>query len=159
MPKKKKLFGPNSIEDHLSLFLKPIVKQNKKEFSILSALVKNWQSVIGDKYHKLCYPKSVFSSRDGKISLIVAVANPAIGFFLKNNSPLILERIASFYGYKMVSKIVIKQEPQDIRGNQSQIKLSEKQERYLKKQVADIEDKDLAESLSRLGSYIIGKPI
>ena len=157
MPKKKKLYGPSSIEDHLSLFLKPVIKQNKKEFSLLTALVKNWQSIIGDKYHKLCYPKSVSSSREGNVSLTIGAYNPAIGFFLKNNSPLILERIASFYGYKMVNKINIKQEPQDIENNQNQIKLTDKQEKYLKKQIANIEDQNLAESLSKLGSFIIAK--
>lgn len=142
------------IDQKLTHLLKPLFHGSKKEFIMINNLVKNWQEIIGKKYSEFCYPKTVQFSKDKSsgAKLTIAVYNSAVGFFLENNSEIIIERIASFYGFKSISKIIIKQEPKDINSNKArEIKLPEAQEKNLQEKISKIADKDLAETLQNLG--------
>lgn len=147
-------FGMQQIDQKLSHLLKPLFQGSKKEFLMINNLVKNWQDIIGKKYAQFCYPKTVQFSKDkaSGAKLTIAVHNSAVGFFLENNSEIIIERIAAFYGFKSISKIIIRQEPKDINSNKdAEIKLPEAQEKNLQEKISQIEDKDLAETLQKLG--------
>jgi len=157
---QKATFGLQSIEQKLSSLLKPMFQGSKKEFIMINNLVKNWEEIIGKKYAVFCYPKSVVLGKDKSVAgkLTIGVYNSAVGFFLENNSEIILERIATFYGFKSISKIIIKQEPKVVDVNRSmEIKLPEQQEIFLKGKIDNIEDKDLAETLQKLGREIFKK--
>jgi hypothetical protein len=153
----KKSYGLQSIDSKITNLLKPIFQGGKKEFIIINNLVKNWQDIIGEKYVNFCYPKSItFDKSQKSAKLTIAVYNPAIGFFLENNSEIILERISSLYGFKTISKIIIKQEPQSIKSDQIQeIKLSAAEENFLKEKLSAIEDEELAKTLTKLGREIL----
>lgn len=156
-----KSYGLQPIEQKLSDFLKPLFQGSKKEFVMINNLVKNWETVIGKKYAEFCYPKSINFAKDKNSAgkLTIAVYNSAIGFFLENNSELIIERIARFYGFKSISKIIIKQEPKIIKQTQNtEIKLSASEENFLHKSITKIEDADLAATLQKLGRDILKKP-
>lgn len=153
----KKYFGPQSIEHKLSELLKPIFQGSKKEFILINNLVKNWEEIAGKKYAELCYPKSINFSKEksegGKLT--IAVYNSAVGFFLENNSELLIERIARLYGHKSISRIIIKQEPKITNITKTnEIKLSEHEEKNLREKLATISDSDLAETLQKLGRDI-----
>jgi hypothetical protein len=153
-------YGMQQIDQKLTHLLKPLFQGSKKEFIMINNLVKNWQEIIGKKYAEFCYPKTVQFSKDraSGAKLTIAVYNSAVGFFLENNSEIIIERIASFYGFKSISKIIIKQEPKDINSNKArEIKLPEAQEKNLQEKISEIEDKDLAETLQNLGRDVFKK--
>lgn len=153
----KPSFGLQSIDQKISKLLKPIFQSSKKEFILINNLVKNWPEIIGKKYAQFCYPKSVVLAKEGG-KLTVAVHNSAVGFFLENNSELIIERIAAFYGFKSVVRIIIKQEPKNIESNlASEIKLSQVQENFLQEKIAAISDLDLAQTLQKIGREIFKK--
>ncbi|NBV06089.1 MAG: DUF721 domain-containing protein [Proteobacteria bacterium] len=155
-----KSYGLQSIEQKLSDFLKPIFQGSKKEFILINNLVKNWQEVVGVKYFNFCYPKSVNFNKDKSVGgkLTIAVYNSSVGFFLENNSELIIERIARFYGFKAISKIIIKQEPKTTNSVQtSEIKLPELEEKFLQERVSQITDPDLSKTLQKLGREILKK--
>ncbi len=157
----RKSFGAQSIEEKLSSLLKPLFQGSKKEFIMINNLVKNWEQIIGKKYVDFCYPKSVRlekkeNNQGGKLT--IAVYNPAIGFFLESNAEIILERIASFYGFKAISKIIIKQEPKQVKSNNQaseEIILSSEKEDFLKNFTSQISDQDLAKTLQDLGRQIL----
>jgi hypothetical protein len=155
----KKSYGLQSIDQKLTSLLKPIFAGSKKEFIVINNLVKNWSEIIGEKYAKLCYAKSVtFDKTQKSAKLTIAVHNAAVGFFLENSSEIILERIATFYGYKAITKIIIKQEPKMISsGEVPEIKLPQAQENFLEERILGIEDKELAETLKKLGRTIFQK--
>ncbi len=155
----KKSYGLQSIDQKLTSLLKPIFAGSKKEFIVINNLVKNWSEIIGEKYAKLCYAKSVtFDKTQKSAKLTIAVHNAAVGFFLENSSEIILERIATFYGYKAITKIIIKQEPKMISsGEVAEIKLPQAQENFLEERISGIEDKELAETLKKLGRTIFQK--
>ena len=113
--KKREFYGLQSLDDKITHLLKPIFNYSKKEFIIINNLVKNWSQIVGAKYSNLCAPKSInlnSKTQDGKLT--IAVFNPAVGFFIEQNSEIIIERIATLYGYKSIKKIILKQEPQNI---------------------------------------------
>jgi len=153
----KTSYGLQQIEQKISHLLKPLFQGNKKEFIAINNLVKNWEEVIGKKYAEFCYPKTISFGKDKQSQgkLTIAVYNPAVGFFLENNSEIIIERIAVFYGFKSIGKIIIKQEPKDLNGGKTkEIKLPQAQENFLQERINQIEDKDLAETLQKLGREI-----
>ena len=158
MKKKRTNFGLQPLEKNLDSVLKPIFDGSKKEFALINNLAKNWEDVIGKKYSKFCYPKSVtFPKRkNAKPKLTIAVYNPSVGFFLEQNSEIILERIASFYGFRSIEKIVIKQEPKEFETkiDIDEIKIPQKKQEFLDDTLKDIEDKELAKILERLGKIM-----
>jgi hypothetical protein len=166
----KKNYGVQSIEQKLASLLKPMFVGGKKEFVLINNLVKNWDEIVGKKYAQFCYPKKVslggknFSQKKsafGKAaegSLTIAVFNSSVGFFLENNSEIILERIAIFYGFKVISKIIIKQEPKNINVAKAlEIKLSSQEENFLQEKLSTIPNQDLAQTLQKLGREIFKK--
>lgn len=152
-------FGMQSIDKNLDRILRPIFQGSKKEFILINNLSKNWQDIIGIKYKKFCYPKSVtFNKKTSNFKLTIAVFNPSIGFFIEQNSEIILDRISSFYGFKSIEKIIIKQEPKNIKDLQHlEINLPQEKENFLQKNLENIKNQDLAETLKILGKMIMKK--
>lgn len=154
----KTSFGLQALDQKIGNLLKPLFQGSKKEFILINNLVKNWEDLVGKKYANFCYPKSINFAKDksGNGKLTIAVYNSAVGFFIENNAELIIERIATFYGFKAIAKIIIKQEPKIINQPQNkEIKLSANQENILQQQLKDISDPDLAATLQKLGREIL----
>jgi hypothetical protein len=156
---KISFFGAKTIEDSLSYLLNPIFTKNKKDFLIINNLSKNWQDVVGEKYAKFCRPKIIKNSnKQNSKNLIVIAYNSAIGFFLENNSGLIIDRISALYGFKVVDKIIIKQEPQQLETEaKTEIKLEKNQEDFLQEILAKCENQELSQTLLKLGKEIFRK--
>lgn len=150
--------GMQSLDQRISQLLQPIFSGNKKEFIIISNLIKNWEEVIGKKYAKFCYPKSINFAKDKSgAKLTIAVYNSSVGFFLENNSEFLIEKIAGLYGYKAVSRIIIKQEPKEVESAKAEIKLPAEQQRKLDNALKDVVDPELAAALDSLGKEIFFK--
>ncbi len=157
----KNRFGVSHIESSITNLLKPLHQKDKKNFLIISNLIKNWEKVVGKKYANLCAAKSVSVDKKGanskKSKLVINVYNPAVGFFLQNNSELILDRIAQLYGYRAIHKIIIKQEAKEIDLNKKkEVKLTEKQEKELQNQIKDVSNSGLQDILQKLGKDVLG---
>lgn len=157
--KNDRIYGLQTIDQKLTSLLKPLFQGNKKEFLIINNLVKNWEEIVGKKYAKLCYPKSINFSKNtrdnfSQAKLTIAVHNSSIGFFLENNSEFLLEKIAALYGFRAIHKIIIKQEPKPSENYEEDAKLSPIEERKLQEKIKDIEDQDLAQTLAKLGREI-----
>ncbi len=154
-------FGAQHIESKITNLIKPLFSGNKQNFLIIGNITKNWEKIVGKKYAKLCYPKSIsFDKNDSKIKrakLTIGVFNSSAGFFLQNNSEILLEKIAILYGFKAVHKIIIKQENKEIESSErEEKKLLESQEKELQDSLRNIKDKDLSQTLARLGRDILG---
>lgn len=148
--------GVNSLESSLNMVLKPIFSSSKKEFVIVNNLIKNWPEIIGKKYAKFCHPQIVSFNKDHKSAKLTVVAfNSAISFFIENNSELILERIASLYGFKTINKIIVKQQPKNIKITDDSIKLKDSDEQNILNKIQKISDQNLAQTIANLGRDII----
>lgn len=158
-------FGPQLLDSKITNLLKPLFQGSKKEFLIIHNLVKNWEEIVGKKYAKICYPKSINFTKSlqatklpSQAKLTIVVYNSAAGFFLENNSEYLIEKIAALYGFKAIHKIIIKQEPKQLESiHNEEIKLSPQNETLLQLQIKDVANQDLADSLARLGRDIFSK--
>ncbi len=147
-----------SIDETIAKLLKPIFNGSKKEFVLMNNLIKNWEDIVGKKYAKFCSPKAVSFGKNQQSKLVIAAHNSAVGFFLQSNSDLILERIAAFYGFKSLNKIIIKQEPLELDlATKKEIKITEKESEFLKKNLTSIEDQDLAKILEKIAKEIFSE--
>jgi len=124
---------------------------------LINNLSKNWSEIVGRKYEKLCYPQSVkFDKNEKTANLTIAVHNPAIGFFLENNSEVIVERIAILFGFKSIKKIIIKQDPKIIgKSAEKEVKLTTDKQKILDENIKNIDDEKLLEALKNLGKDIL----
>lgn len=149
-------YGFKSVDETMSHLLKPLFKFDKKKFIIINNLVKNWTQIVGKKFDKYCFPKLVSFEKNSKsVKLTIAVYNSAVGFFLESNSELIIERIACLYGFKAVSRIIIKQEPKQIKiKDNNEIKLLDHKQKIIKKHTDNFDDQDLKEIIEKLGKEI-----
>lgn len=172
-----KKFSKNfqKIDEMLSELLRPMFDGSKREFLIINNLVKNWSQIVGSSHAKSCQPKFVqlheqskngldHSASMGKLTIVAF--NSSTGFFLKNSAELIIERISSLYGFKAISKIIIKQEPRAFAHNEQFQKsaaiianesLSEFSQNRISQAVAQVKNPELSEILSKLGSLIFVK--
>jgi hypothetical protein len=148
-----------SLGKKIHQILKPIFSGNKKEFIMINNLIINWGDIVGMKYANFSYPKLVkFDKNNNRFVLTIAVFNSSIGFFLESNSDLIIERIASFYGVKSVAKIIIKQEPKNLKHDVIEdFNISFEKEEIINKSIQGIEDKDLAKVLEKIGKICFYK--
>lgn len=152
-------YGMQSLDQKITNLLKPIFAGSKKEFILINNLVKNWPEIIGKKYAKFCYPKSIhFDKSHKQAKLTIGVYNPSVGFYLESSSDFLIEKIATTYGYKAITKIIIKQEPKLVDSNKTKdITLNKTQQEQLNKSLSDVKDEGLANILEKLGKDILFK--
>ncbi len=143
----------------MSHLLRPIFQGSKKEFILINNLVKNWSQIVGPKYAKFCAPKIVnFEKNKSGAKLTISVFNSSVGFFLENNSDIIIERIATLYGFKSINKIIIKQEPRSIESVLPDKKINDQTiEKKVNETLKNIENKELEATLKKLAEDIFGK--
>ncbi len=156
---KKRSFGLQTIEEKMSHLLRPIFQGSKKEFILINNLVKNWSQIVGPKYAKFCAPKIVnFEKNKSGAKLTISVFNSSVGFFLENNSDIIIERIATLYGFKSINKIIIKQEPRSVESVLPDKKINDQNiEKKVNSTLQNIENKELEATLKKLAEDIFGK--
>ena len=155
---KQQKFGLQTIDNKISSLLKPILNNSKKEYILINNLVKNWSQIVGEKSAKFCMPKIVnHDKKTSGLKLTIAVFNPSTGFFLEQNSEIIIERIAMLYGFKTINKIIIKQEPKEINLPENQKKLPIEIDNKIEKKLKNIENKELSTTLKNLANEIFNK--
>lgn len=149
------------VEEVIGQMIKPILGKKKGNFAIITSLNKAWPTVIGEKFQQFCAPKDIKFERSQKINgtLIIKAYNPSVAFFLEANSSQIIERIAIYYGYKVISQIKIHQEPKDIKAktHNIEVKISAPQQQIIDNVTESVTDPDLRAILSKLGGVVFTK--
>ena len=154
--------GFTNIGKQISNIIKPIVKKKGAGFIIVNNLQQNWSTIIGDKYYQFSSPYKIVFPPKQKIygTLYVEAYNPAIAFFIEANVNQIIEKIACYYGYKIINKIIIKQQVKNIKlpdEDKSEAKISKEQHDFIKNSLLEIKDADLQSSLYKLGKAIFSE--
>jgi hypothetical protein len=152
------------IEDNISQILKPIFVKKKDNFLLINSLNKNWQKIAGEKCWQFCSPKKVkfennkeYKKKYGGI-LTITANNSATAFYLEASANQIIENIAAYFGYKIVSKIIIVQEPKILSEEKvSKIdkNISKKSQDLIDDATLKIKDLELKEILQKLGKSIL----
>jgi hypothetical protein len=156
----KKYSGLQKLDGNISKIIKPISKKKKDNFAILAKLSKNWKTIVGEKYHKYCIPHKIkLSKANNQATLSIVSYNSAIAFALEGNKNQIIEKIAAYFGYKVICGIRITQDLKEIslKTTKKKLKLDEKSEKLIKEETKEIKDQDLQKILQKLGESILGK--
>ena len=74
-------------------------------------IIKNWPHIVGSQLSKFCAPYFGQLKKNQSGLFIIAVSNPGFIAELQLAEPMIIERLALYYGYKAISKIKIKVVP------------------------------------------------
>ena len=151
--------GFQSLEDNIGKIIKPMARNKKDSFFILSSLIKNWPAIIGEKYYPYCVPQKVKISKEHKITLFINAHNSAVAFYLEGNYSQILEKIAAYFGYKIINEIRISQELREIAEKKAkkEVKLTAKDQEFIDQNIENIVDENLKNVLRQLGQEIFNK--
>ncbi len=85
----------------------------KKHGFINAKILNQWGAIVGESLAKICEPQKITfepnQTRNGVLH--ITVSNPAFSLELSSYEARIIERVATFFGYKAVSKIRISVKP------------------------------------------------
>lgn len=127
-------------------------------------ILTHWETIVGPELADFCQPERLrwppgqerikHERRRLGGTLTVRVEGPA-AIELQHESPNVIERLNTYYGYQAVTALKIIQGPLDRSGQKTSrgplARLPEAQEDGLKQQVGHVEDDALREALTRLG--------
>ena len=138
--------------------LKDIIKPILKDYSpIILILRRNWNTLIGEKYHEFCEPEKVLFKKDKKKDAILYIKcfNTVISFYIENNKLFILEKINSIFGYNLIGNIKIKQDPRIIKQYKKQpTQRKENELNQINLAIKNIENEELKNSLKDFGNSL-----
>jgi hypothetical protein len=94
--------------------LKPLLKDY---FPTILILNRNWENIIGAKYHQYCKAHKVSFKKNEKSKgiLYIDAFNSVVSFYIKNNENILIEKMNTIFGNDMIGSIKIKQDPRIIK--------------------------------------------
>lgn len=155
-PAFKAKFKLSPLSQSLDFITKPIFA--KRGFS-QNKILTEWHLIVGNELAKFSSPKKLTYPKNEKYGAVlhVEIYNSGKAMEFSYNTPIIIEKIAIYFGYKAVSQIKIVQKPAS---NNLKPKSAKKQtEKFfnhadLQELTNDIEDEELRQSLRDLGSNV-----
>lgn len=125
-------------------------------------IVSDWPYIVGEMLARYSAPQKLFFPKQKRShgTLVVHVYNSGLALELEFLKPVIIEKIATYFGYAAVQQIKIVQEiravtpPPPPPPHLHPPTLTTQQQHSLDRLVADIDDSALQERLSSLGKYI-----
>ena len=94
--------GLRSFKDTLPKNIKKVI--NKKGH-IYSETLNNWKYVVGEKFFKVCYPKSFKNSNKFGVSTLVIMVKRGHEVDMEYSKKEIMDKMNSFFGHLVVEKI------------------------------------------------------
>ena len=118
----------------------------------------DWEKIVGKEFASKSIPTKIYFPRNQSTggTLYLEISNSAIAFQIQFTENIILERIATYFGYKAISKLSLKQNTTlkiDSSKNESTIKERYKAPQLPKtvdEEIESIEDEDLKAALMRM---------
>src|SRR5271154_17606 len=101
-----KIFGAKKFKDIAGTITKAsFVQHGMSNLKI----IQNWQHIVGKELTRFSFPQKIAFKPNQKINglLYIAVNNPGFSLSLQAQESLIIERIATFFGYRAVGRIKI----------------------------------------------------
>lgn len=86
---------------------KIIYKIYEKKNPLLAELITNWKKIVGEELAKISHPIKLQNSAANKKNniLYVSASNSSVSLELTYKQDIMIERIAVYFGYKLVGKI------------------------------------------------------
>lgn len=161
--KEYRKYGFNELSSSLSYVTKPIFRE-KGFFE--SNIIFDWEKIMGVQLGANSSPRRLSFARGSRTEgiLYVDVYDSSLAMEMTYLEPLIIEKLAVYFGYKLVGKIKILQKPnkqlsrpEENSPLYSKSDLSKDQEIRLNHLLEDIEDENLKKSLESLGCMVMSE--
>ena len=96
-----------SLDSQISKITNNISKGGNGKINILLKLNQSWSDIIGPKVAKYCFASNLKFDKIYKTNIIyINCQNSSIACYIDANKSNIIEKICSYYGYKIISKII-----------------------------------------------------
>ncbi|MDB2414903.1 DciA family protein [Rickettsiales bacterium] len=154
-PNIKYLPGPRKIGYALDKATKPVL--SKRGF-IHSKLIADWDKIVGPVLGEYSSPQKISFWRDANINgtLYIEIYDSGMATELTYLEPVIIEKIAVYFGYKAIAKLKLLQNPgsmpKAVNNSINKKKTVKEPSLSLLDLVKDIDDDVLRNSLIKLGS-------
>lgn len=151
--------GVKSLSHALDIITKPVFL--KRGFAE-NRIITDWNKIVGDGVGACSVPRKLTFARDKKIdgTLYVEVSNSGFATEMVYLEPMIIEKIACYFGYKAVSRLKIMQNLKAAPVQQQAApkkNISAQSMANLELSLAGIEDEELKKSLRSLGSGVLAE--
>jgi len=142
--------GPRAVAVTLPKVIKPIVRgRGFREVRVLT----DWPAIVGRPLGDFSAPERL--SSNGVLTLRVA---GGWAVEIEHLAPQLLDRIATFYGYRAVTRLHLVQAPlppRDVRRRREPRALNEVERQALADSIAGVEDEELRAALAGLGRAVM----
>ncbi len=151
--------GARSLSHALDIVTRPVFL--KRGFAE-NRIITDWSQIVGNSISACSVPRKLTFQKDKKSNgtLYVEVSNSGFATQMVYLEPMILEKIACYFGYKAVSRVKILQNPQTPATPTQKTKqkeISTERLAALESSIAGIDDEDLKKSLLSLGCGIVAQ--
>jgi len=151
--------APKALGVSLGRLTRPLMRQRGVA---LAEIINRWSEIAGPLLEKETQPeKMVYASGVGHAAMLEIAVSPAFALELQHLSPLIIEKINGYFGFRAVEKLRLKQTP--IRRAESQPAaqrnsrpLTAEERLKLEELLAGVEDRELRQALESLGKSLFG---
>lgn len=151
--------APKALGVSLGRLTRPIMKQRGVA---LAEIINRWSEIAGPLLEKETQPeKMVYASGAGHAATLEIAVSPAFALELQHLSPLIIEKINGYFGFRAVEKLRLKQTPihrpeSAPPAGRSSRPLTPEEQAKLRDLLAGVEDRDLRQVLESLGRSLFG---
>ncbi len=150
--------GPRQAASYLSKITRGVLgKRGLSE----SEVVFRWRAIVGERLAAHCLPERLSFPREaGSGAVLHLVVEPAAATEVQHLEPTILERVNTYYGYRAVDRLRLRQQPlPDDAGERPRPRrrLGAAELEALERELAEIGDADLREALGSLGAGVLSK--
>jgi hypothetical protein len=145
----------------LGLFLGRITRPLLGKRGIAEAVVVlRWSEIVGEDLARQCLPERVSVSRGNPGGVLHLAVEPAAATRVQHLEPTILERVNTFYGYRAVVRLALRQEPRAARrraGRQPARTLAPAEREAIARAAAASGDEGLRRALIELGEAVLAR--
>lgn len=105
-PKRCYLF-PKKLSDSLSF---PVAPAMKKRGFTKAEMLRHWDAIVGSELGGRCQPVKLVHNPQRPGEAVLHIRTRSVwATEIQHSTPLILERLAAYYGYKVATRLVILQ--------------------------------------------------
>lgn len=170
MEKEKNIISTehkNNGLENISASMLPFVKKllGSKGMAEIE-IIANWKNIVGEDLAKYSLPQKIDFKAGARNNgtLYLMTASGGFATEIQHRSPLILEKINTFFGYQAVTGIKLIQNNGFINTEISTVYedniekklVTEEEQNYIETVTEDIRDEELKQTLQRLGKSILG---
>jgi hypothetical protein len=150
--------APKALGLSLGRLTRPLTKSRG---AALGEIIQRWGEIAGPLLTSETQPeKMIYASGAGHAATLEIGVSPSFALELQHLSPIIIEKINGYFGYRAVDRLRLKQMP--IRRPESPVKpdrttrpLTADERAQLEKMLGGIEDKGLRQALETLGRSLL----